>query len=110
MEELHVNYLPADWEDNVHTEILGMKMEKNVKFWDWCQEICALNIVLRGTESHLNDTALRNQLEAALELSLRLYCSHLKLGKVMVLKDWIMAVKEADEKQPYKLELYMICP
>ena len=98
MEELRVNYLPADWEDNVRTEILGMKMEKNVKFWDWCQEVRALNIVLRGTESHLNDTALRNQLEAALEPSLRLYCSHLKLGKVTVLKDWITAVKEADEK------------
>ena len=35
MMELHANYLPADWEDNVCTEILGMKMDKNVKFWDW---------------------------------------------------------------------------
>lgn len=35
MTELRTNYLPADWEDNVHTEILGMKMDKNVKFWDW---------------------------------------------------------------------------
>ena len=98
MEELRLNYLPADWEDNVRTEILGMKMGKDVKFWDWCQEIRALNIVLRGTASHLNDSALRNQLEAALEPSLRVYCSHLKLGKVTVLKDWITAVKEADEK------------
>ena len=98
MEELRLNYLPADWEDNIHTEILGMKMDKNVKFWDWCQEIRTLNIVLRGTESHLNDATLRNQLEAALEPSLRLYCSHLKLRKVTVLKDWITAVKEADEK------------
>jgi len=61
MEELRLNYLPADWEDNVRTEILSMKMDKNVKFWDWCQEIRALNIVLRGTGSHLNDAALRCQ-------------------------------------------------
>ena len=49
MAELHTNYFPADWEDNVCTEILSMKMDKNAKFWDWCQAMCALNIVLRGT-------------------------------------------------------------
>jgi hypothetical protein len=98
MGKLHTNYLPADWEDNVHTEILSMKMDKNAKFWDWCQSMRALNIVLRGTPSHLSDTALRNHLEANLEPSLRLYCVHKKLGKVTALKDWIAAVKEADEK------------
>ena len=98
MAELRTNYLPADWEDNVPTEILSMKMDKNAKFWDWCQAMRALNIVLRGTPSHLSDTALRNHLKANLEPSLRLYCVHEKLGKVTVLKDWIAAVKEADEK------------
>ena len=34
MAELCTNYLPADWEDNVRTEILSMKMDKNAKFWD----------------------------------------------------------------------------
>jgi len=96
--ELRTNYLPADWEDNVRTQILTLKMDKNVKFWDWCQEIRALNIVLRGTASHFSEVSLRNQLEAALEPSLRLYCVHEKLGKITVLKDWITAVKEADEK------------
>jgi len=98
MAELRINYLPADWEDNVRTEILGMKMERNDKFWDWCQSMRALNIILRGTPSHLTETALCNQLEASLEPSLRLYCVHEKLGKIMVLKDWIAAVKEVDEK------------
>jgi len=98
MAKLHINYLPADWEDNVCTEILGMKMDKNIKFWDWCQAMQALNIVLRGTSSHLTDTALHNQLKASLEPSLRLYCIHEKLGKITVLKDWITAMKEADEK------------
>ena len=98
MAELHTNYLPVDWEDNVHTEILSMKMDKNAKFWDWCQAMHTLNIVLRGTPSHLLDTALRNHLEANLKTSLHLYYVHEKLGKVTVLKDWIAAVKEADEK------------
>jgi len=98
MAELQTNYLPPDWEEEVQNQILGMRMEKNVKFWDWCQQMRAINIVLRGTESHLSDAQLRNQLEAALEPGLRLYCVHEKLRKIMVLKDWIAAVKEADEK------------
>ena len=74
-----------------------MQMCKNVKFWDWCQEMHALNIVLRGTDSHLDDTALHNQLKASLEPGLHTYCSHKKLNKVMDLKKWVQAVKEADE-------------
>jgi len=75
MAELRTNYLAPDWEENVHTQILAMQMHKDVKFWDWCQEMRALNIVLRGTDSHLTDTALCNQLEALLKLGLRSYCS-----------------------------------
>ena len=98
MAELCENYLPPDWEESVHTQILGMQMRKNVKFWDWSQEMCALNIVLRGTDSHLTNVALHNQLEASLEPSLCTYCSHEKLHKVTDLKKWIQAVKDADEK------------
>ena len=98
MAELRTNYLPTDWEEDVRNQMLGMRMEKNTKFWDWCQEMRALNIVLRGTTSYLNEGALRNQLEANLDSSLRLYCVHEKIGKITVLRDWITAVKEADEK------------
>ena len=51
-----------------------------------------MNIVLRGTDSHLSDTALRNQLEAVLDPSLRNYCFREKLNKVLVLRDWVLAV------------------
>ncbi|KAF8176500.1 hypothetical protein BJ912DRAFT_930713 [Pholiota molesta] len=98
MAEVRANYLPADWEETVRTQILGMRMSKDVKFWDWAQEMRALNIVLRNTDSHLSETALRNQLEAALEPNLRSYCFREKLNKKTVLKDWVLAVKDADEK------------
>ena len=97
MSKLRKNYLPLDWEDSVCAQILAMQMHKNIKFWDWCQEMCALNIVLRGMDSHLDDMALRNQLEASLEPGLCTYCSHKKLNKVTDLKKWVQAVKEADE-------------
>ena len=68
-------------------------MGKTDKFWDWCQNVRAMNIVLRGTDSHLSDTALHNQLEATLELSLHNYCFREKLNKVLILQDWVLAVK-----------------
>ena len=98
MAELRENYLPPDWEESVRTQILGMQMRKSVKFWDWSQEMHTLNIVLWGTDSHLTDVALHNQLEASLEPSLRAYCSREKLHKVTDLKKWIQVVKDADEK------------
>jgi len=98
MAELRASYLPLDWEELVRMQILGMQMKSNMKFWDWCQEMRATNIILHGTTSHLSDEALRNQLEASLEPSLRSYIFHEKINKKMVLKEWILAVKEADEK------------
>ena len=98
MEELRASYLPPDWEETVCTQILGMRMKPNIKFWDWVQEMRALNIILHGTDSHLSDEALRNQLEASLETSLQSYVFLEKINKIMVLKDWILAMKDADEK------------
>ena len=98
MAELHSSYLPPDWEEMICTQILGMQMKSNVKFWDWVQEMRALNIVLRGTDSHLSDKSLRNQLEASLDPSLHSYVFLKKINKITVLKDWILAIKDADEK------------
>jgi hypothetical protein len=98
MMEVRANYLPPDWEEIIRTQILRMQMKKGVKFWDWCQEMRAINIILQGTDSHLSNTALCNQLEANLKPSLRSYVFHEKINKTTVLKDWILAVKDADEK------------
>ena len=58
----------------------------------------ALNIVLQGMDSHLSDEYLCNQLEASLNPSLRSYVFLEKINKLTVLKDWILAVKDVDEK------------
>jgi hypothetical protein len=57
-----------------------------------------MNIILCGTGSYLSDFALRNQLEASLKPSLCNYIFHEKLNKQTALKEWVLAVKEADEK------------
>lgn len=73
-------------------------MLKDTKFWDWCQEVRALNIVLHGSDFHLSETTLRNQLEAALEANLCTYCFCKKINKITVLKDWVLTIKAVDEK------------
>ena len=98
MSQLQANYLPPNWEETVHSQILSMQMSKTDKFWDWCQNLRAMNIVLHGTNSHLSNFTLQNQLEASLEPSLCNYIFHEKLNKQTALKEWVLAVKEADEK------------
>ena len=98
MAELRTNYLPSDWVEMIHAELLGMHMTRTQMFWDWAQDMRALNIVLRGTTSHLDDTALRNQLEAGLEPGLPSECARDDVHKIMVLKNWIECVKKVDER------------
>ena len=62
----------------------------------------ALNIILRGTTSHLDGGALRNQLEAGLEPGLRAECAREDVHKVTVLKQWIKRVKKVDEKLSFE--------
>ena len=57
-----------------------------------------MNIVLCSTNSHLSDFALQNQLEASLEPSLHNYIFCEKLNKQTAWKEWVLAVKEANEK------------
>jgi hypothetical protein len=73
-------------------------MTKNMRFWDFTQNIQALNIVLRSTTSHMDNSMLRNQLEAGLEPSLQAECSHEGLCAVTTLKDWIEHVKKVDKR------------
>ena len=70
-----------------------------ISFWIGarrCASLTSCSVV--GTTSHLSDIALQNQLEATLEPSLCNYCFHERLNKILVLKDWVQAVKEVDEK------------
>ena len=69
--------------------LLGMRMSKNIHFWEFSQDVWTLNIILRGTLSHLNKSSLCSQLEASLEPSLQTECIHEGLSTVASLKEWI---------------------
>jgi hypothetical protein len=89
IEELQINFLPSDWVKTICVSLLGMRMAHNTQFWEYAQEVHALNIVLHGTPSHLADMALRNQLEAGLESALQAECACEELYKITLLKEWI---------------------
>ena len=106
MAELHTNFLPSDWVKTVHMSLLGMRMTRNTKFWDYAQKVRALNIVLRGTPSYLEEAALRNQLEAGLEAGLQSECAREELYKLMTLKEWIERVRKIDKCLAFKRKRY----
>ena len=106
MVELRTNFLPSDWVESVHISLLSMKMTRNMKFWDYAQEVCTLNIVLQGTPSHLAEAALHNQLEAGLESSLQSECAREELYKLVTLKEWIKRVRKIDERLNMECKCY----
>jgi hypothetical protein len=61
-------------------------MNKNMRFWDYAQEVHTMNIVLGETPSHLGNSALCNQLRAGFETSLQSECAREELYKLMTLK------------------------
>ena len=95
--ELRTNFLPTDWVDTIRISLLGKTMSPNTKFWDYAQEVRALNIVLHGTPSYLEEQALGNHLEAHLEPTLQLECIRNKLYKVTTLKEWIKHICKINE-------------
>ena len=106
MLELHSNFLPSDWMETVRISLLSMSMMRNSRFWTFSQEVHTLNIVLRGTPSHLGETALCNQLEAGLKPSLQSECACEELYRITSLKDWIERVRRIDKCLTVKHKRY----
>src|ERR1700678_3058521 len=98
MTKLRANFLPSNWVETVRMSLLEMRMSKAMRFWDFAQDVRALNIVLRGTPSHMDNLMIYNQLEAGLEPSLQAECSWEGLYAITELKDWIERVKKIDEQ------------
>jgi hypothetical protein len=96
MKELHNKWLLNDWEQDIRHRVLGMKQLG--AFWEWAVKMRSLNILLRGTTTHLDDAALLNQFEANLELWLSRVCDDERV-KEDTLDKWLDKVKIIDEKK-----------
>ena len=98
IKELHLNYLQNDWEDQIRNEILTSTLAGSRKsFWNWSQQLLSLNCLLRNTPSALDDTALRNHLDAHLDNELKEKVKHSNARNDKVFKTWVAAVRALDE-------------
>jgi hypothetical protein len=59
MKELHREFLSKGWDDELHARICNARLKPNEPFAKWVNDIRHTNIILRGTEYHFSDDALR---------------------------------------------------
>lgn len=98
MAELRTNYLPLDWEDQVHNEILTSMLAKSgTSFWNWSQQLLKLNCLLHGTSSAFDEPTLCNHLEVHLDDELKAKVRHSEAHKDKVFKTWVTAVHLLDK-------------
>jgi len=103
IKELHENYLQNNWEDQIRNQILTSMLASSGKlFWNWSQQLLSLNCLLRNTPSVLDDTALRNHLEAHLDDELKEKVKHSEARNDKVFKTWVSTVCILDEARTTK--------
>jgi len=93
MTEMRFNYLPQDWEDQVHNDILMSTLTTSkMSFWNWSQHLLKLNCLLHGTSSAFDNATLRNHLEVHLDNELKARVQHNNIHKDKKFKTWVGAV------------------
>lgn len=96
MQELRATYLPEDWEEITHIELLAMT-QGNDSFWDFSVMVQSKNSLLRDTPSYLKEEQIRHCIEAGMQQRLALHCHLEKSNLVKVFRDWLMEVKCVDD-------------
>jgi CRISPR/Cas system-associated endonuclease/helicase Cas3 len=99
MEEFRTHWLPRNWVEDVHTQMLGSRLDpKQATFENWATEVQTLNIALHGTNSHIDDDAIRCQLEANINHDLHTRARHEKASKIEEFLPWLECMSELDEE------------
>jgi hypothetical protein len=88
-------FLDKEWEDSTRREVLSMTQGQD-SFWNFSIRIQAKNFLLKGTNSHLDNVKLRQQIEARLDDRLSKKCKAEKVNKVVNFRDWLAEVYHVD--------------
>ena len=100
MTEFRARWLPHDWEQSLRSKILSARLyPKKQCFEDWAASIQSLNVSLRGTPSHLDDSRIRLQLEAGLDEELQTAARDAKAHEELLLHPWISKIKDLDNRR-----------
>jgi hypothetical protein len=100
MTEFRARWLPHDWEQSIRSKILSVRLyPKKHRFEEWAAYIQSLNVSLRGTASHLDDSRIRLQLEAGLDEDLQTAARDAKAHDEQSLHPWIAKIKDLDNRR-----------
>ena len=100
MKTFRERWLSPNWEHEITAQILGARLDPNKdRFENWVTRIQKLNVTLRGTTSHLDSDKLRAQLEAGLDLDLRILAADNGVHEVKDLQTWVDKVRTLDRKR-----------
>jgi len=91
-------WLDTHWDTKLRKKVLGS--QQGVRpFYEWALELQNQNTLLYDNPAHLDDTQLRNQLEANLCDELTTPVLRAKLASTLTLKNWIEEVRHLDDKR-----------
>jgi hypothetical protein len=96
MVEFHAAYLPENWEQDTHGEVLSLSQGTQT-FWDFAVTLQSKNALLSNTMSHLSKDKLRHQLEDNMERRLAARCRHDKVDEIADFDKWLKHVKHIDD-------------
>ena len=97
MREFKSLYLPKDWEEITHIELLQMT-QGNTIFWNFAMQVQAKNSILIDTPSYLDKDQLCNRIKAGMNSKLALHVRLKKANdKTKSLSDWFDDIKDVDE-------------
>ncbi len=100
MKTFRERWLPRNWEQSVLLRIQKSPLNPDKEtFEEWATRLQSLNATLQGTDSLLNDTKMRAQLETLMDEDLQLLVKRANLPELKALHEWLRAVQELDEER-----------
>lgn len=99
MKEFRRRWLPHNWEQAVRTKMPNSRLDPSQKFETWAAQILSHNVSLRNTTSHMNESQLRTQLEAALDEELRAMATEQNIDTETDLRLWMTKIGDIDNRR-----------
>ena len=91
-------FMPTEWETDVHVKLNALTQSDTQTFCDYSTAVRNINLLLRGTESFLDDPKLCTCIKAGMDLTLarRTRARDKKLHLIVEFQPWLDALKELD--------------
>ncbi|KAF9487602.1 hypothetical protein BDN71DRAFT_1513801 [Pleurotus eryngii] len=97
-EQMHVLFLPTDWEYTARMAVLRLKQGSR-PFMDFALDTMARNNLLASTVSFMNNDFLRDAIEAGMDPELAQECHRENTNRLTKFRAWLDEVKRLDERR-----------